>query len=278
MRDIGDRLADMAASLLAFLPQLIGALIVFLIGYIVAKMLQGGTRRLLTAASLDARLRQSDIGRWIERVTATPTRFLSGLVFWVAFLGALAIALSVLNIPALTAFLGVVFAYLPNVLAAAAILIVAGGISAGVAAAVTRAMGDTPTGKVVGIAIPALTMTIATFMALNQLQIARDIVNITFTALVGALALGSALAFGLGGRDVAGQMLQDAYGRGREGVRRAREDMQVARGRSEEMVHQARSAMQDDAQDTRPGAYDPMPQPAFGETIDQSRPRRRKRQ
>jgi hypothetical protein len=57
-------------------------------------------------------------------------------------------------------------------------------------------------------------MGIAVFMVLNQLRIATDIVTITYAALMGAVALGAALAFGLGGRDVASRMLEEAYRRG----------------------------------------------------------------
>ena len=60
-------------------------------------------------------------------------------------------------------------------------------------------------------------MAIAVFMILNQLRIATDIVTITYAALMGAVALGMALAFGLGGRDVASRMLEEAYARGRQG-------------------------------------------------------------
>jgi hypothetical protein len=69
-------------------------------------------------------------------------------------------------------------------------------------------------------------MAIAVFMILNQLQIATDIVTITYAALMGAVALGMALAFGLGGREVASRMLEDAYRRGREerSLRRVPED------------------------------------------------------
>ena len=77
-------------------------------------------------------------------------------------------------------------------------------------------MGDTPTGKVVGSVVPVLVMAIAAFMILNQLQIAPEIVTITYAALIGGVFLAMALAFGLGGREVAGRMLGDAYDRGRE--------------------------------------------------------------
>ena len=63
--------------------------------------------------------------------------------------------------------------------------------------------------------VPALVLVIATFMILDQLRIAPHIVSIAFAATMFAVALGLALAFGLGGREVARQMLEEAYARGR---------------------------------------------------------------
>jgi hypothetical protein len=80
-------------------------------------------------------------------------------------------------------------------------------------------MGDTPTGKVVGAVAPVLIMAIGVFMVLDQLEIARQIVTITYAALLGGLFLAMALAFGLGGRDVWGRMLSEAYDRERESRR-----------------------------------------------------------
>jgi hypothetical protein len=77
-------------------------------------------------------------------------------------------------------------------------------------------LGDTPTGKLAATALPVLVMAIAVFMILNQLKIATDIVVITYAALMGAVALGMALAFGLGGRDLASRMLEDAYRSGQD--------------------------------------------------------------
>jgi hypothetical protein len=80
-------------------------------------------------------------------------------------------------------------------------------------------------------------MTIATFMILDQLKIAEDIVVITYAALLGAIALGTALAFGLGGRDVAREMLVNAYEKGQENKDRFKRDldegMQRARAEAE---------------------------------------------
>ena len=96
-------------------------------------------------------------------------------------------------------------------IAALLIFVIAGVIAAAIGGLVARTMGDTPTGKIVGSVVPVLVMAIATFMILNQLQIATEIVTITYAALIGGVFLAMALAFGLGGREVAGRMLADAY-------------------------------------------------------------------
>ena len=106
---------------------------------------------------------------------------------------------------------------------------VAGAIAAAIGGLVARTMGDTPTGKVVGSVVPVLVMAIATFMILNQLQIATEIVTITYAALIGGVFLAMALAFGLGGRTVAQRMLEDAYDKGQENKGRSRTTWRPAR-------------------------------------------------
>jgi hypothetical protein len=101
-----------------------------------------------------------------------------------------------------------------------------------VGTALERTMGDTPTGKVVRSVAPVLIMAIGTFMVLDQLQIAPQIVTITYAALLGGLFLAMALAFGLGGREVANRMLSDAYDRGRTNTGRFRRDEATERDRA----------------------------------------------
>jgi len=81
---------------------------------------------------------------------------------------------------------------------------------------VSRTLGDTAVGKIAATAAPLLIMGIAVFMILDQLRIAPTIVTITYVALLGSVALGLAISFGLGGRDVAARMLEDAYRSGRD--------------------------------------------------------------
>jgi hypothetical protein len=102
-------------------------------------------------------------------------------------------------------------------------------------------MGDTPTGKIVATIVPALVMVIAMFMILNQLKIAEQIVTIAFAAVMGALALGLALAFGLGGRDVAARLLEDAYDKGQSAKDQAQKDLQKGRDRAEDRADEVGS-------------------------------------
>jgi Conserved TM helix len=203
-------------DLIGFLPRLIGFLIILLIGYIIAKVLQKLVTVALEKVGADRAVRSGPSGEYIERVApdTSPSRLIGRVVFWFIMLGVLSIAISSLGIAALNDFLADVFAYLPNVVAAILILVVAIALAGALTRLVTRAMGETGAGKVMATAVPALVLAIAVFMVLNQLKIATEIVTITYAALLGALALGSALAFGLGGRDVASRMLEDAYRRG----------------------------------------------------------------
>jgi hypothetical protein len=222
--EVSESLQQGLDDLLGFLPRLVGFLLILLVGYLVAKALQKVVAVALEKIGTDRALASGAAGSYVERVTpdASPSELIGRVVFWFVLLGALSIAITSLGINALNDFLADVFGYLPNVVAAILIFVVAGALAGWLGRAVSRLLGDTPTGKLAATALPVLVMAIAVFMILNQLRIATDIVTITYAALMGAVALGMALAFGLGGRDVASRMLEDAYRRGQEERRRRR--------------------------------------------------------
>jgi hypothetical protein len=193
------------------IPKFLGALLVLIISYWVAKALAATVRRALNMARLDDRLHAGQGGNVLSRAVPSPTALAGSITYWIVYLFGISIAVSVLGIPVLVDIVRGVYAYIPNVLAAIAIFLVASTISAGLATLVANTMGDTPTGKIVASAGPIVVMGLAVFMILNQLEIAPAIVTITYAALVGSAALGAALAFGLGGRDVAARMLENAY-------------------------------------------------------------------
>jgi hypothetical protein len=269
--DVSQSIQRMLTEFFAFIPELLAAIAIIIVGYIVAKVLGNLVGRLLGRAGLDRNLQSGQTGNWINRVTSSPSRLVGSLAFWAIFLGVVSLAVSVLGINALTEFVGAVFAYLPNVIAAVLIFLVAGAIAAGVSALATRFMGDTPTGKVVATAAPILVMTIATFMILDQLKIAEDIVTITYAGLIGAIALASALAFGLGGRDVAARMLEGAYMAGQQNREQIKQDFQQGKERARQQAQQKKEEVEGDGHMERDLSPRPTPQPVTHVSVDEGR-------
>jgi hypothetical protein len=239
--DIGNSFQNATDGFFAFLPNLIGFLVLLLVGFVVAKIVQAVVRKALQKLGLDRQLHDSDANRYVEKVLpgASPSNGIARVAFWLVFVFFLFSAIGALKIPAVTVFMNQVLGYLPNVIAAIAIFVVAALVAGAVAAGVAKLMGDTPTGKIVATIVPALVMVIAMFMILEQLRIAEQIVQIAFAATMGALALGLALAFGLGGRPVAQQMLEDAYRKGREQQEQVKQDLAAGRDRAQGQAEQA---------------------------------------
>jgi small-conductance mechanosensitive channel len=239
-------------ALINYLPQLLGALLVLLIGYIIAKLLDKAITKGLQKARLDARLAGNSGGRFVEKLSpdGKPSRLVGAVVFWVIMLFVISSAIGTLNIPALTGFMNLVLSWLPNVIAALLIFLVAAAVAGAVGGLAHRTMGDTPTGRIVRSAAPALIMAIAVFMILTQLGIAPVIVVSTYIALIGALALAAALAFGLGGRDAARDLIDSGYRRAQANTEQVRQDVQVGRERAAQDVEQVRERAQAADSDT----------------------------
>jgi hypothetical protein len=239
---VGDSVQQALNSFFGFLPNLLGFLIILVIGYIVARVVKGLVTKLLEKVGLDRALHSGQTGQYVEKLSpgASPSRLVGSIAFWFLFLGAVSLAVSALKIAALTTFVSAIYGYLPNVIAAVIIFVVAGAIAGAVATLVARTMGDTPTGKLVASIVPVLIMAIAAFMILNQLQIAPAIVTITYAVLLGSLGLGMALAFGLGGRETAAQLVAGAYDKGQENKGQVKRDMQVGKDRGTEQAKAAK--------------------------------------
>ena len=226
-------------TLVNYLPSILGALLVLVLGYIVARVLRAVITKLLRRARLDDRMTHGKGGEYVARVSpeGSPARLVGTVVYAVIMLFVVISAVSILNIPALTGFMNLALSYLPNVIAALVIFLVAAALAAAVGGLVHRVMGDTPTGRVARTAGPTLVMAIAVFMILNQLGIAPVIVTTTYIALMGAVALGSALAFGLGGREAAADLINSGYRKAREESDGIRADLAVGRERARDEAH-----------------------------------------
>jgi hypothetical protein len=222
--EITRMLENSLGKVVAFLPNVLAALVILAIGLLVAKVLEAVTRRSLMAAGLHRRTAAREVlgqGPALERLPTTAGR----IVYWVLAVVTVGLAVDALHLVWLSAGVARVLAYLPNVLAAAAIVAV--GYLAGnflYRKASSREAGALLWPRVGRGAIFAL----AAFMALQQLGIATAIVTIAFTVALSAMAVASALAFGLGNRELAGRVTRDWYER--RGLRRREYEPTVIEG------------------------------------------------
>src|SRR5918997_1038453 len=207
-------LQNALSTFLSYLPQLVGAIIILIVGYIVAKVLQAVVGRILQGVGFDGWMERGGIKQFFDRAQTnyTPATIIGMLVFWFVFIIALTMAADALGIPQVSAVLGQLIAFIPNIIAAILILILAALLANFVSGIVRGATGSNVLASVAQYAI----IVYAAFAALTQLGIAVQLTANTFLILLGAIALAAALAFGLGGRDLARDVLQKAYNRSDE--------------------------------------------------------------
>ena len=146
------------------------------------------------------------------------SRIAGAVVKWLIFLVFLIAATNFLGWPLLTDLLNQIILFIPNLIVAALILILApiGGRLLRTAIEEGTARAGVSSGRLVGRIAEIAVILFGVVIAVNQIGIASGLVNILFTGMVVALAIAFGLAFGLGGREVAGQVLQGWYDSSRE--------------------------------------------------------------
>ncbi|MEU4675189.1 hypothetical protein AB0F91_46450 [Amycolatopsis sp. NPDC023774] len=265
-------------TFVSYLPQLIGALIVLLIGFLIAKLLDKAITKGLQKAKVDDRLKSGGGAGYVEKLSpqGSPSKLVGMVVFWVIMLFVISSAIGTLGIPALTGFMDRVLSYLPNILAALLIFLVAAAVAGAVGGLVHRTMGDSPTGRIVRTLVPAVIMGIAVFMILTQLGISPVIVTITYVALVGSAALAAALAFGLGGRDAAADVVDSGYQKAREQRGTVAADLATGKQRAGQHAatakQKAEAKVGDQGPSTPPAQSPPVQTPRPPTTEDAHRP------
>ena len=202
------------SAFFAYIPQLIGAIVILIVGYIVAKVLQAVVTRVLGAIGFDGWMERGGIKQFFDRADTrqTPTSVLGKLVFWFIFIIAIVMATDALGIRQVSAVLSQLIAYIPNVIAAVLILILAALLANFVAGLVRGATGVDILATIARVAI----IVYAVFAALTQLGIAVQLTAPTFLIVLGAVALAAAIAFGFGAQGVARDIVEKAYERRNE--------------------------------------------------------------
>jgi hypothetical protein len=201
-------------SLIAAIPAIIGALLILAIGWILSNVAARVVREVLARVGADRLFAEHGGDVYGSRAAEFKPSVVGGeLVKWLIRIVFLVAAANVLNLPQVSELLNQVLLWLPNLIVAAIILLVAPLIARfvrGVIEVGAGRMGFT-NAPLLGRIAEAAIVVFAVIVAIDQIGIAADLVNTLFIGVVAALALAIGLAFGLGGRDVAAELTRQWY-------------------------------------------------------------------
>ena len=198
-----------------FLPRFLVMLIIIVIGLLAAFVLKYILRALLGLTKLDRVSDDAGASRVLRMAHLPPmTELLSRSIFWVTWIGFILVGLSVLGVAGLQEQISRLFQFLPEVFVAILILflgaVVANFLSRTALLAAVNA--GHPSAKILGWSIRFVIWILAISMTLEELGVARQTVISAFSIIFGALMFGLALAFGLGGQDLARKCLERYLG------------------------------------------------------------------
>ncbi len=203
------------------IPQIIGALVLLVIGWIIAGVIGRLVQKLLDRAGADRLTQRAGIDGFLQRAgvrNASAGLVVGFVVKWWIRLIVLEVAIPALGISAITTTLDKIVAYIPSVLAALLIILIGAFVAKLAAEAVRGIARGAGFGNAdsLGTITQAVILVLVFVAALQQVHVAETLVNELLIAVLAALALAAGLAFGLGGREVAAMMLRNAYDKGRQ--------------------------------------------------------------
>jgi Conserved TM helix len=262
VRDTGDAFkASLAGALNTFLsaiPRIIGFAVVLIVGWIVSSVLARGVQALLHAVKFNDLARRSGFADFVQKmgVRDDSSGVIASIVKWFVRLVTLVVAFDTLGLPAVSNVLNQLLLWLPNLIVALVVLVV-GGLAANALARLVRG-----TTAAAGFSNPDTLETVtrvavwsfAVVVAVNQLGIATTFINTLLIGVVGALALAFGLAFGLGGRDRAAQVL-DTMGRN---VQRAGPRLERAAAMATQAASEGAASMSSGAGEMSQRSHSPM--------------------
>jgi uncharacterized oligopeptide transporter (OPT) family protein len=223
VNELWERIRLGAGLIGSVVPALVGAAVILLTGYFLARQVQRwaddilkrlGFNRMAAAGGFD-----EVVGRTGSRLD--PVRALTKLLFWLVMLVVILLASTALGLESINEMFGLMLAFIPTLIAAIVIVIlgiIVGEFVRGLIVASAGTVSGVPT--VAKMAKGAVIL-IALFMALQQVGVAEEIVTAAFTLILGAAALAVGLAFGLGNRDLAGEITRRWYEQGQRRDRRS---------------------------------------------------------
>jgi hypothetical protein len=216
--ELSQALQDIARSFAHFLPRLIVMLVLAIVGWIIAYVVRALLRSILRLIKFDKLSENAGATQLLNKAALpSATEVVSRFVFWVAWLGFILLGISVLGILGLQEQIARFFLFLPRLFVAMFVLffglLAASFFSRAVLLAAVNA--NMPSGRVLSVAVRSVIIIFVLSIVFEELGLAEQTMLLAFGIAFGALMLGLAIAFGMGGRDLARRFLEKRIQRGK---------------------------------------------------------------
>ena len=242
--DIAGSLEQTLSSVLTFIPQLLGFLLILVIGYFVAKIIAKIIAKVLEKVGFDKAVERGGVKKAMEKSKYDPSDILGKLVFYTIMLFVVQLAFGVFPQNPISDIITAVIAFLPRVFVAIVILVIAAAIAAAVKEIVEASLGGLSYGRALAGGASVAILGVGLFAALNQLQIAPAIVNGLFYAVLAVIAGSAIVAIGGGGITPMRAQWEKAMARAEEEAPRARQEAQGSKEKIQQRAQERKQQAQ----------------------------------
>jgi cation transport ATPase len=230
-------------SILTFVPKLLGFLLILGIGYFLAKALEKVLDGILERVGFDRLVERGGIQRALSRSKLDASSILARIVFYVAFLFVLQLAFGLFGPNPISDLLAGIIAFLPNLFVAVVIVVITAAVATAAKSLVDSVLGGLSYGRILSVMAAVAIWVIGIAAALNQVNIAPEIVNGLFYAMLALVVGVGIVAIGGGGIQPMRERWQRALSRVDEEAPRIRRETQGAGERVREQVDEVRREM-----------------------------------
>lgn len=213
MTDILDRLRTGALQLWFVLPAILGAIIILLAGYFLARQVEKWVDNTLKRLDFNRVAEEGGLREVVDRTGARldPVHAVGKLVFWLVMLVVILLASAALGLESINEMFGIMISFIPTLIAAIVIVILGMLVGEFVRSVILASAGHVEGVPTLANVAKVSVVLISIFMALQQLGVAEEIVTSAFSLILGAVALAVGLAFGLGNTKLAGEITRRWY-------------------------------------------------------------------
>lgn len=208
-----DPVKALAVKILGYIPAIAGAIVILVVGWLLAKLLEAIIIRILKAIQLDTASDKVGISNVLAQgeIKMTLSELIGAIIYWLVTLVAIATALGTLNLTVAADLISKLVEYVPNILGAIFILVIGTFLANFVATVVrtTASNAGIATAKLLSKITQTVLMIFAVVVAIEQLKIASALIVLAVNIVLISVGLGLALAFGLGCKDIAKKSVEE---------------------------------------------------------------------